>query len=106
MRFKEKLRHAFAVESPEDEVTAEDRVILEKVAREAVRRRLATPALMLLESVRPLNFLGSQAMVFFQPIAGFVVSQREYERFAEILEKRKSISALMDLIEKEEHERS
>ncbi|OHB74481.1 MAG: hypothetical protein A2Z34_08305 [Planctomycetes bacterium RBG_16_59_8] len=106
MSIKEKLRHAFAVESPEDAISAEDRRILEKVAREVVRRRLTTPALMFLESVRPLNFFGSQAMVFLQPIAAFVVSPQEVERFALILEKRKSIDTLMEIIEKDDHERT
>lgn len=105
MGFKEKWRHAFAVDTGEEEFTPEEVALLEKIAREVVKRRLETPALMFLESVRPLNFLGNQVMVFFQPIANFVVSPVEYERLNKILERRKSIPTLMDMIEKVGNER-
>lgn len=104
MSFKDKLRHAFSVEPKDDAFTPEDIILLEKVARAVAKRQLATPAVMFLESVRPLNFLGSQAMVFFQPIVSMVISSAEFERFSRILEKRKSIPVLIDLIEKAETE--
>ncbi|HDH99802.1 MAG TPA: hypothetical protein ENF74_02295, partial [Firmicutes bacterium] len=61
-----KLRSAFSVE--EEELSEEELALVEKVARAVARRGLATPALMFLESVRPLNFIGSQAMIFLEPM--------------------------------------
>jgi hypothetical protein len=46
----------------------EDKDFLTKLAEEVKSRRLTTPAIFFLEMTRPLNFVGSQAMVFFGPI--------------------------------------
>lgn len=100
-----KLKYAFSVE---DETSStfpdEEMQLLNKVANIIVKKRLAAAAVIFLESVRPLNFLGSQAMVFFQPIVSFVISTKELDLFAKILEKRKSIPLLIELIEKRENE--
>lgn len=105
MSFIAGLKHAFAVDSGETDFTPEDMALLQKIAGGVVKRQLATPAMMFLESVRPLNFLGSQVLIFFQPIVGMVISTTEMERFSQILERRSSISILIDLIEKADNER-
>ena len=46
----------------------EDKVFLTKLAEEVKARRMTTPAIFFLEMMRPLNFVGSQAMIFFGPI--------------------------------------
>lgn len=105
MNLADKLKHAFAVEPESPGFAPEDLSLLEKVARAVVKRQLATPAIMFLESVRPLNFLGSQAMLFFQPIVQMMISAMEYERFQLILERRQSIPVLIELIEKMERQK-
>jgi hypothetical protein len=99
-RFIDTLKHAFAVEAAEEPFQPEDIALMEKLAQAVVKRQLATMAVMTLETVRPLNFLGSQAMVFFQPIISMVFSTEEYERFSRILERRQSIPMLIETIEK------
>ena len=64
-----------------------------------VKRQLEVPANMFLESVRPLNFLGSQALVFLQPILGMVLNPAEVEKFAKLLEKRNALPRLIEKIE-------
>jgi hypothetical protein len=98
----EKLRHAFTTQDlpfTEDEIA-----LLDKVAKGIVKRGLASPAAVFLESVRPLNFIGSQIMLFFNPILSLIVNTVEYERLALIFEKRESISILIGLIEKYSNE--
>jgi hypothetical protein len=50
--------------------------------------------------MRPLSFVGSQVMVFLRPILASFFSARDYERLAVILEKRRSIDALITKIER------
>ncbi len=76
----------------------EDRV-LEKLAKKVVEWRMAVPAIMFLESVKPLNFIGSQAMVFFEPIVQTVFNFRDYDTLRTALERRQTIEILLLKIE-------
>lgn len=103
--FWSKLKYAFHIEDESQTVFSEEETaLLNKVADAVVKRRLTAPALMFLESVRPLNFLGSQVMVFFQPIVSLAISIKEMEMLAQILERRRSIPFLIEIIEKREDE--
>jgi hypothetical protein len=94
------LRHAFALdpEKPE-EIPPEQREVAQKICREVVRRRMTTPALMMLELSRPLGYLGAQAMHFFAPIASVLVNPGQYEQFALLLERRDAIEYLCRQLE-------
>lgn len=97
------LRHAFAVKDEEaGDFDAEERQLAERVATFIVRRRMTAPAVMLLESGRPLNFLGSQLLAFLSPFATLLFSSEEYDRFVRFLEKRSSIDLILDAIEEAE----
>lgn len=96
-----KLRHAFAIDPEAETISAEEEVLLAKVAGGVVRRRIEVPAEMFLESVRPLSFLGSQALVFLQPILAMVLQPTEIDKFARLLEKRSALSRLVSLIEEQ-----
>ncbi|MCK4909589.1 MAG: hypothetical protein KAS70_06790 [Planctomycetes bacterium] len=97
------IKNAFAVDAQEN-FSPEEMALLEKAATKVVQRQMTTPAVIFLESARPLNWIGSQAMTFFQPILGLVVSTKEFEMMAKILEKRKSIDVLIELIERKDAE--
>ena len=89
-------------ELPEPEkkaLPAEEEAVLEKVARKVVDRRMAVPAIVFLESVKPLNFIGSQALVFFEPIVQTLFNLKDYDTFRQALEKRESIEILLLKIE-------
>lgn len=101
-RVVECLSHAFAVGSESERLTPEDEEIVQRVAQAVARRGLAAPASMLLESVRPLNFLGSQTLAFFEPIASVILDASKCKRFRELLEKRSAVPALIDAIERAE----
>lgn len=73
--------------------------IINKIAQKVVDLRLTTIAIVLLESSKPLSFIGSQLMVFFQPIFTAVFPFTRYEEFAALLENRKNIEILISAIE-------
>lgn len=75
--------------------------LFEKIARKIVEREMTVPAIMLLEMVKPLSFLGSQALVFLNPIVSLVVSSGDYYRFVRLMEERENIEKLAVAIEEE-----
>jgi hypothetical protein len=105
IRFKSGLASAFKVE-PENLFVPNQRQqeIVDKLAGWVVRRRLTLPAVMTLESVTPLNYLGSQAMVFFQPFITVFLNPADYKEFQQMLEYRESIKWVIQTIESHEDE--
>ncbi len=103
-RFWEKLAHAFSLR-PEGELSPEDIELLDGVARAVVNRRMTAPVLLALQSVRPLGYLGSQALVALKPFAELIIPVEKYDRFTQIMERREGLELLMERIEKAEAER-
>ncbi len=94
------LKKAFAV-SYEEDFSVEDRALIKKISALVVERGMALPALLFLESIGPLNFVGSQVMHFLNPIADMLV-RTEWGRLANLLERRGGITLLKEMIEEEE----
>jgi hypothetical protein len=80
--------------------------ILTKIAQRVVDLRLTPVAIVMLESGKPLSFVGSQMMVFFQPIVTSLFPFRQYDEFAALLEERSNVESLIQKIEKLEDGRS
>ena len=97
-RFVASLRHAFAVE-PHGPLTDADRKLLARLAAAIVLRRMGAPAILFLESLRPLNYVGSQAMVFLRPFLTPLFNPGDYKRLAAIVERREGLRALVEAIE-------
>jgi len=76
-----------------------------KVAQKIVDMRLTPIAVVTLESVKPLSFIGSQLMVFFQPIYSAVLPFKQYDEFAALLEERSNIEEFIQLLERLEDDR-
>lgn len=99
------LKHAFAVDPPGAAVpTPRQAEVIDRLCREIVRRRMTTPALMLLEMSRPLNFVTAQAIHFFDPLVGAVTDADGHREFARFLEHRGSVEHLTRRIEEMEAE--
>lgn len=79
--------------------------IFQKIAQKVVDLRLTPVAIVLLESSKPISFVGSQLMVFFQPIYAAVFPARPYNEIAVLLEDRANIELLIRTIEKLEDEK-
>ena len=84
-----------------DALPPEDQAVFDRLARWIVERRLETPALLFLESSRPLSFVGSQAMHFFHPLASVLFTGPDYGRLARLLEDRENLSILLATLEGE-----
>jgi len=94
------LKHAFAIDSlAEIEPNKTQRALIERLCSEVVRRRLTTPALFLLESSRPLNYVSAQFLHFLQPIATVLADTNEYQNLTLFLEQRGSIEYICRRLE-------
>ncbi len=80
--------------------------LLTRLAREIVDRSLSAPAIMFLESTKPLSFIGSQIMVFLSPFVKAFWDGASYDQLASLLEDRENIELLLGEIERIEAERS
>ncbi len=78
--------------------------ILDRFARKVVERRLSAPAILFLESTKPLSFLGNQTMVFFQPIVQSIFTFKSYDDIMALLEDRENVERLLRRIEELEAE--
>ena len=92
------LSHAFALPARSAPLTAEDRALLEHIAQRLAQRRLEAPAVLFLESVGPLNFIGSQVLHGLRPFLELVCDPTELERLAVLLERRDSLEQLTALL--------
>jgi len=93
-------KHAFAVEPPgAAEPNELQRQVVEKLCLEVTRRRMTTPALLLLEMSRPLNFVSAQFLHFAQPVLAHIANAGEYQAFTEFLERRGSIEYICRRLE-------
>jgi len=74
--------------------------IAQTLAQEIVERDLTAPAIFLLEAGRPFSFLGSQLMVFAEPLIHSVFKFRSYNDLAMFFENRSNVELLIQTIEK------
>lgn len=98
-KLRHSLSHAFATEPALPPLSSEDVEFMERVANALVKRGMGTPAIMCLESMAPMNFLGSQALHVLTPIIECAFDGTDLERLARLLERRETISRLIALIE-------
>jgi protein transport protein SEC61 subunit gamma-like protein len=92
------LKHAFTI--PEDKpLSQQEQRWLELIAERVVKRRLAAPAILLLQSAKPMNFVASQLLVFFKPVISVVFPPGKCDEVAELISRRQSAEALLRMIE-------
>ena len=77
----------------------DERALVDRVAKKVVEWKMAIPAIMTLESMKPLNFIGAQAMIFFEPIVQSLLNLKDYDTFRAMLERRESVEFLLLRIE-------
>jgi len=102
-KIKKSLASAFLIEDDDNwEPNEQQKEIITKLAKWVTRRRLTLPAMMSLESITPLNYLGSQALVFFHPFVAAFLDTGDYKEFQQMLEHRQSIQFMINILD--EHE--
>jgi hypothetical protein len=71
------------------------------VARAIVGRGLTVPAIMFLESAKPLSFVGGQFLNFMDPIVNTFFNVPGFTTLASALEERENVELLIGMIEQE-----
>ena len=77
----------------------EEEALVERLAQAIVKRRLSVPAILLLESGKPLAFVGGQFLRLLEPGLRALVDRPEYGTFAGLVEDRDKVEALLQRIE-------
>ncbi len=85
-------------------LTEREKEVMNKLAAKVVEWRMTVPAIMFLESVKPLNFIGAQAMIFFEPFVQTLFDIRDYDTFREMMERRENVERLLLKIEEQDAE--
>jgi hypothetical protein len=88
------------------ERTDRQRALLQTVADKLIARRLEAPAILLLESIKPLSFLASQGLIVLGPLLQSLLSVQDYDLFTEALEDRQNVEWLICKLEAAEEARS
>jgi hypothetical protein len=84
----------------EAELTDDERAMLDELAAGLARRKLTAAALFFLESWRPMQWIGSQVMAFFQPLVQIVwTNPKRWDQVQSVLSKRGSVELLCRRLE-------
>ncbi|MCF6158354.1 MAG: hypothetical protein E3K32_07245 [wastewater metagenome] len=96
------LKHAFSTGASRKSMALSEQelALISKLVSIVQKRKLTVPALLFLESTQPLNYIGSQIMVFFRPFLTFIFSPREYDLLQDVVEKREGIEKIIEELEK------
>ncbi len=73
--------------------------IVDPIAKKIVDRRLEVPAVLLLETHKPLSFVASQATLVAMPMLGPLVGAQRMADFSKILADRANVELLIARIE-------
>jgi hypothetical protein len=82
--------------------TEEDERLLDRISAGIVRYGMTVPAVFMLESSKPLSFVGGQFLHFLSPIVHTLFDARELDRLAFLLERRDTLEELIVRIERED----
>jgi hypothetical protein len=81
------------------ELTPQQEEILIKIARKVIHWKMAVPAILFLESMNPLNYVGSQKMAFFEPFVQTLFNWKDYDECRRMMEDRQTVERLLQKIE-------
>ncbi len=73
--------------------------LIEKVADLVVSRNLGVAAVFLLESGKPFTTVGSQFLIFLDPLIRMVLTVPDYQLFIELLADREQVERLICAVE-------
>jgi hypothetical protein len=80
-------------------IPAEDLALLDRLAARVVELRMEVPAILAIESGRPLSVVAGQAMLFFEPLVQSMFRLSDYRRYAALIERRDALEELVRRIE-------
>jgi hypothetical protein len=74
-------------------------LLIERLAQKVSRWGLTAPAILFLEANKPFSFIGSQVLLFFQPLLGFLLGDEIMGGYAQLLEGQANVERLLHLLE-------
>ena len=74
-------------------------LLIERLAQKVSRWGLTAPAILFLEANKPFSFIGSQVLLFFQPLLGFLLGDEVIGGYAQLLEDQANVERLLQLLE-------
>jgi hypothetical protein len=74
--------------------------LIERLAQKVSRWGLTAPAILFLEANKPFSFIGSQVLLFFQPLLGFLLGDEVIGGYAQLLEDQANVERLLHLLER------
>ena len=80
-------------------VTDTQAAAVQKLIKLLDRFQLRTPAILALESMRPLSFVGSQFMHVLSPAVSMLVPMAEWDQLATLREDRRGIEYVINQLE-------
>ena len=80
------------------------RAAIDRLAHFVVRFGMTVPAIVMLESMRPLSYVGSQWMLVLSPAITSLFALPEWDALSELLEEREGVDVLLDRIEELDRE--
>ena len=80
-------------------ISPEDLGLLDRLAARLVELRLEVPAILTIESARPLSLIAGQSMLFFEPLVQSLFRLSDYRRYAALIERREALEELVRRIE-------
>jgi hypothetical protein len=88
-------------EDPQEAARKEQEIdaLIEEASEWVVRRRLETPALLFLETHKPLTSLASHSVIFATPLLAPLFGLGRMEQLQTLMESSANIDRLMDRIE-------
>ncbi|MGH7730826.1 MAG: hypothetical protein ACRENJ_06180 [Candidatus Eiseniibacteriota bacterium] len=82
-------------------LTAEDQALLDRLATRVVELHMEVPAILALETSKPMTVIASQALIFFEPMIQSLFRFTDYRRFTALVERRDVMESLIQRIEAE-----
>lgn len=123
--FKNEWSNAFSMKVADDEFNESDQKLIDDIAKDIADRKMASPAIMFLVSVKPVSFLMAQGLHIIKPflpsygsdttsknfasrfmISTLVSNPEAFARFSLLMENRETIELLITSLEKYEDERT
>ena len=81
-------------------IDSNDKQLISKLAKRIVTHGMAVPAILFLEMVKYMSFIGSQLMVFFGPVITVFIQSESYYKITHLLEERQNVEFLILEIER------
>ncbi len=79
----------------------QDEQLIDRLAQQIGRWRLAGPAVALLEMVRPLSFIVGQGLLLCQPLLEPLSTELHFADYADLLADRRNVDRLVARLEQE-----